>query len=373
MSDLNGFWSYVHADDKAENGRISLLAHHLVAQFEMLTGEPLSLFLDKDAIGWGEKWRDEIDSNLASVGFFVPVLTPRYFKSVQCRQELEIIARKASALELKGLIRPLLYIDDPAFHSETPEDNLIALVCTFQWEDWRELRFSEVTSEEYRRGVAKLATILVDANRRAEESGAANTKQADVILEGIDEAPGSIDQLAEAEEALPKVAETLQAIKQEIELIGNFMQAATGDINRGNSQGKGFSARLSVARRLAQQLVDPAEHIWTSSNKYTTQIHSVDEGFRIIFNQAPIEINEKPDAKEVFCSLFNSIRVMAETSHEALGNVQKMISASEPIESISRDLRPVMRCLRQGLTIMVETREVIDEWVRLIESSGVVC
>lgn len=78
MSSLQGFWSYVHNDDEAEGGRISQLARDVARQFEMLTGEPLALFLDRDAIKWGEDWRDKIDSNLASVAFFVPVMTPRY-------------------------------------------------------------------------------------------------------------------------------------------------------------------------------------------------------------------------------------------------------------------------------------------------------
>ena len=64
MANLQGFWSYVHADDETEGGRISCLARDVVSQVEMLTGEPLGLFLDKDAIKWGEEWRDKIDANL---------------------------------------------------------------------------------------------------------------------------------------------------------------------------------------------------------------------------------------------------------------------------------------------------------------------
>ena len=65
MANSEGFWSYVHADDNAEGERISRLARDVVAQFEMLTGERLELFLDKDAIKWGEVWRDRVDTPLA--------------------------------------------------------------------------------------------------------------------------------------------------------------------------------------------------------------------------------------------------------------------------------------------------------------------
>ena len=50
-----------------------------------------------------------------------------------------------------------------------------------------------------------------------------------------------------------------------------------------------------------------------------------------------------------------------------------MIDAIAPIERVSRDLRPVFRRLRQGLSIMVEAREVSDGWIGLIEASGVDC
>lgn len=92
MAASQGFWSYVHADDEAEVQRISRLARDVAAQFEMLTGEPLALFLDRDAIEWGEAWRDKVDSSLASVAFFIPVITPRYFMSPECRRELQTMS-----------------------------------------------------------------------------------------------------------------------------------------------------------------------------------------------------------------------------------------------------------------------------------------
>src|SRR5437868_653280 len=44
------FWSYAHSDDVAEGGRISRLAHLVAAEYELLRGEPLSLFIDNDSI-----------------------------------------------------------------------------------------------------------------------------------------------------------------------------------------------------------------------------------------------------------------------------------------------------------------------------------
>ncbi len=162
----HALWSYVHDDDNADNERISRLARDVSSQYEMLTGEELNVFLDKDAIEWGEEWRDRIDKSLISVPLFIPVLTPRYFQSSECRRELQFFAHNATELGEKELVLPLLYVDVPSLHEEAPSDDLIALIKTFQWEDWRDLRFTEVDSEKYRRGVDKLATRLVEANRK---------------------------------------------------------------------------------------------------------------------------------------------------------------------------------------------------------------
>ena len=50
-----------------------------------------------------------------------------------------------------------------------------------------------------------------------------------------------------------------------------------------------------------------------------------------------------------------------------------MINTAAPLEKMSRDLRPVLRRLRQSLTVMVEGRKVSDNWISLIEASGIDC
>jgi hypothetical protein len=375
MANSQGFWSYVHTDDQVEGERISRLARDVAGQFEMLTGEPLALFLDRDGIKWGEDWRDKIDSSLASVAFFIPVLTPRYFMSPECRKELQFFARRATHLGIKELVLPLLYVDVPSLRDEAPTDELISLVQSFQREDWRDLRLVDATSEAYRKGVTRLATRLVEANRHVEEVDVtAKALQIRETPDGIiDDSPGLLDQLARAEETLPKWRETVEAVGREIELIGQVMQQAVADIYRSNAQGKGFASRLLVAREIARQLVEPVDRIQSFGNQYASQLHDVDEGFRAIIERAPAEIQENPASKADVCAFFETVRHLSGTASKALENVQMMIEAIAPIEKMSRDMRPALRRLRQGLTIMVEAREVSDEWVRLIDGSGIRC
>ncbi len=269
---------------------MSRLARDVAAEFEMLNVEKINLFLDRDDIDWGEDWRGKLDESLASIAFFIPVLTPRYFMSSECRRELQFFAQRARNLGIEELVLPLLYVDVPSLHEETPSDDLIALVKTFQWEDWRELRFSDVNSGEYRRGVARLAQRLVEANRKAEETDvAAAALELEPLAEDADDSPGLLDRLAAAEETIPQWQATLEGISREIELIGPLINDATADINRANAQGKGFAARLAVARKLSQRLREPAKNIWSLGNESVSQLHQIDPGLRAIIEQAPMK------------------------------------------------------------------------------------
>lgn len=374
MAELKGFWSYVHADDDADSGRVSRLAKDVAAQFTMLTGESIDLFLDRDDITWGEDWRGKIDESLSTIAFFIPVLTPRYFMSSECRRELQFFARRAKNLGVEELVLPLLYVDVPSLHEDTPSDDLVALVKPFHWEDWSELRFSDVDSSEYRRGVARLAQRLVEANRKAEEvNSTAIALELEPSVEDADDSPGLLDQLAATEETLPQWQITLQAITEEIQAIGQIMQEAAADLERGNAQSRGFAARLATARRISQRLREPAENVWSFGNEFASQLHEIDEGFRAIIERAPSEVQENPESRTEICTFFRAIRELSTSARDGLGAIQSMIDAISPVEAMSRDLRNPLRRLRQGLTLMVEAREVTDEWVEMIEGTSIDC
>lgn len=373
---LQGFWSYVHRDDEADGGRIVRLANDVVAQYEMLTGETISLLFDKDFLRWGDNWRDKIDASLASVAFFIPVMTPRYFMSSECRRELQFFARRADKLDIKGLVIPLLYADVPALEDEPVQDDLITLVRTFHRADWRERRYLDVASEGYRRGVAELASRLVAANRHAEEANVAEAalRLGSTPIDEEDISPGLLDRMAGAEEALPQWNKTLVAIGQEIENINKVMKEATAEMSQGGGTGhQGFAHRLAVARHMVIRLSEPVDRVSTLGNQFATQLQEVDEGFRAIIEQGTTEIEGNPEAKSQFCQFSAMVRDLSQKAHDGLTSVQQMIDAIASIERASRDLRPVLRRLRQGLTVMVGGREVTDEWVRLLDNCGVDC
>lgn len=366
-----GFWSYVREDDSADNGRISRLAKDVVAQYEVLTGERIELFLDKNTLEWGDEWRKLIDDSLATVAFFIPVITPRYFMRPECRRELQFFEKRTSRGIPSDLILPLHYVDTSTVQS--PDDDLLTRLRRFQWEDWRDIRFKELTSEEYRRGVAKLAARLVEVNKRAETSPMPDAGIEDASDEDNGEADGLIDRLARAEGELPRWADTINAITEEITLVGNTMTEATAAIQRQPANRMTFARRQGMCRQLATKLQGPTARIRSHASKFVSQLYDVDDGFQIIINQGAIEVAEQAASSDDLCQFFGMVRQLASSAMKGLRGTRQLIASIAPLEKISRDLRPVLRELRQGLATMSAAGDVTTDWVSLIDASGIDC
>ena len=373
-----GFWSYVHKDDEAERERISVLAKDMVEQYEMITGDTIELFLDKDGIAWGDEWRKKIDDNLASVEFFIPVMTPRYFKSSECRLELSKFIRRARKLGRLELLLPLYYLDVPLLNTDEPiEDDLINAVREIQWLDWRQLKFKDVNSEEYRRRVHAMAHHLAEVNKNFEKMNfdeVALVTASETGQQEDDEAPGIADRLARMEEVVGEdgLRNTLLKITDQIKNVGGVMKEGTRLIEKIEGR-NAFARRLQVIRKTGFSLTNPTNELLILANQFESQLHGIDEGIRVVIEQASVEVTENPEAKKVFCELFEAINFASKSAHEALNATQGMLDAATPLEKISRDLRPVVRRLRQALTVMVEGRVVSDNWMSLIEAAGIDC
>lgn len=365
MTDSQGFWSYVHKDDDAEGGRIVQLAHDIVSQYEMLTNETIELFLDKDGLVWGNEWEQRIKDSLATIAFFVPILTPRYFASPICRNELNTFARRATELGVQELLLPILYLDFPGLEDDQPVDDLVVLVRNFQWMDWRELRFSGPESTEYRRAVATMATRLVEANRVAETTDATNTAISRAEL--ADDEDGVLELMASFEEAFPKLSETTGQIGQAITELNSALESSAAEINDPKNQG--FAKRLRVVRKLSLDLSPTTARISRLGDDFAQQLHDVDLGVRAIIARAP----DEPENRGEFCEFFGSIRGLVVAAESGLGSLETLVDAAAPLEKLSRDIRKPLRDLRRGLTLMVEGRDVMRAWILLIDESGVEC
>jgi hypothetical protein len=207
-SESAAFWSYAHDDDRFDGGRVVKLAQHLQEEFALITGTPLTVFVDRSAIQWGDEWRQRIDDALVQTTFFIPIITPRYFTRAECRRELLDFYGEAKGRGLDRMLMPIRYVTVPNLTKENP-DEAMALVSRMHYEDWTELRLAALESEVHRRAVNKLARRLADL---AEEVAASQLDRERIeVEEGGFAATGLVDIIEQLGALLPGWRDLVQS------------------------------------------------------------------------------------------------------------------------------------------------------------------
>lgn len=164
------FMSYSRFDDEYSDGAISKLGERLRAEMRFQTGADFVVFQEKHDIAWGEHGPARIKEELNSVSFLIPILTPNFFTTPACQEELRQFAERERTLGRSDLILPIYYVDYPPLNSQSHHDPhinyLIQLVAARQPIDWRDMRFESFSSSRVRRMLARMAEQIAAALRQ---------------------------------------------------------------------------------------------------------------------------------------------------------------------------------------------------------------
>ena len=164
----DAFLSYTRFDDQHDIGAISEFCRRLASAVRAVTGVPFQIFQDVGGIGVGEHWQGKLDQMLDQARFFIPVVTPNYFRSKPCREELEKFLRAEAERERKDLVLPIHYIECELLEDDDlrAADLLASTLHERQWQDWREFRFEGFEAANVRRALEQLAREIAKAQRR---------------------------------------------------------------------------------------------------------------------------------------------------------------------------------------------------------------
>lgn len=157
------FLSYVHTDDKY--GQVSTLLERLSDEVGMQIGIEFPIFQDRKDIEWGQNWERRIEASLDEVTFLIPIITPGFFNSANCRKELRRFLDREQELNRADLILPVYFVDTPLLNEEElrAEDELAQAIASRQWADWRDLRFEPFTNPQVGKTLERLARQIRDA------------------------------------------------------------------------------------------------------------------------------------------------------------------------------------------------------------------
>jgi hypothetical protein len=163
LSKPRAFLSYVRFNDNYDEGKISELCKRLSEEIRAQSGREFDIFQDKKDIRIGDVWRQSISQALDNSLFFIAIITPNFFNSKYCREELSYFIEKEASINQTGLILPIYYITCKSIEDETvrSSDNLANLISSRNIFDWRDLRFESFSDPKIRRKLASLASEII--------------------------------------------------------------------------------------------------------------------------------------------------------------------------------------------------------------------
>jgi hypothetical protein len=155
------FMSYAHIDN--QYGQLTEFRERLSHEVHVQTGIEFPIFQDRNDILLGQNWRQRIEDALEEeINFLIPIVTPSFFNSDACREELELFLEREKALNRNDLVLPVYYVNCRVLDDEAKRanDTLAQAIAARQWVDWRGLRFESFTSSQVGKALMQLASQI---------------------------------------------------------------------------------------------------------------------------------------------------------------------------------------------------------------------
>jgi hypothetical protein len=366
--EIAGFWSYVHADDAGDGGRILSLERKLRDEYRLQTGDEISLFVDHETLGWGDEWAQRINEAIAGTTFFIPILTPSYFHSQECRNELLKFVREAERLGLKQLLMPVYWVTVPELENDPARsaDEAIKVVSQYQREDLRDVRLEDEDSAAFRKAVARLAGEI--ARRVSTVTTAFEDAPGSATLHAVtaasddddDDEPGLLDVIAAGEDAMPVFNDILERVAGEIDRVGEIVNVAAQRMEAANSRNEGTKSRLVLAELLARSLDEPAGNIEQLGHRYVATLVTLDPAFHALLDMAGTTL-EQTDVTTAFLKTVQSVAFAADQAQRQLAVLLQTLRENA---KFSRSLRVPLKRMQTGLQGILDGKALIEEWGR---------
>jgi hypothetical protein len=368
--EIAGFWSYAHRDNDRDGGRVLRLAHVLQDEFALLTGSQLDVFMNRDSLKWRDEWRLRIENALATTTFFIPVITPLYFKSEECRKELLHFVGQARSVGAEELVFPLLYIDVPVLHADEPGDEAIAVVRARQWQDCLDLRLLAESDPGFRQRLSDLARRLIEINESLPAASEARYRpdsgDAGAIIDGSSAEPGCMELFAEAEDAMPRWIEAIAKLPEIIERLGALADEYGGKLNASEATGQSFAVQLRITRQFAEALGDQADVLLRLGQEYSASVVALDPA--VLSLARIVEDNPEEATPEEIHGFVLLVRELAAQAREATGQLGMLVQAFDQARKMTRQLGPPIEKLKQGVRQLIDPQAVFDEWERRLSN-----
>jgi hypothetical protein len=142
--------SYARPDDQQNGDFFNRFRDRLSNEIRAQTGEEFQIFQDTEDIRWGQYFQDRVEDTAQALTFFIPVITPDFFRCEYCRDELRKFLRREEALHRNDLILPMYYVESDTLTNQTKRtsDSLAQVIAMRASFDWRALQGQSLDASE---------------------------------------------------------------------------------------------------------------------------------------------------------------------------------------------------------------------------------
>jgi hypothetical protein len=183
-SQLAVYLSYAYPDNA--DGFVARLRDRLAQELQVQTGEPVDVVWDPDRVRPGSQWSEEVEKLVEHATFLVPVVSPSYFKSDQCRKDFEVFLELEQRTN-RPLILPVYFVTAGEFENGEAysKTEWVQMLKRHNFLDLRPHRF-DLTSTKALGTIAFLAKSIRDYAQIPLEKAADPAAEPKRIIEAID-------------------------------------------------------------------------------------------------------------------------------------------------------------------------------------------
>jgi CheY-like chemotaxis protein len=166
MAQPLAFLSYTRKDDDFFGGYITAFRKVLETAVHVVTGEEtFRVFQDVEGIVIGENWKKKLDDVIHESSFLVPMLSPLFFSSGPCRDEVTEFLAHERSLSRDDLILPVYFLSSAKLEKDEEKDldPIAKELAARQMFDWREKANVPLQEPAARGAIMQLAKGIASA------------------------------------------------------------------------------------------------------------------------------------------------------------------------------------------------------------------
>ncbi|WP_405571349.1 TIR domain-containing protein [Streptomyces sp. NBC_01167] len=351
------FVSYAHADNKLFDDAVKSFTDDLKGFYVAKTGNDLSVFFDRESIGWGDDWRSQIDGELENAAIFMPVVTMQYFNRPACRDELNAFNQSAKKLGAQYLILPVVIAGANMIRADHP----IPEVGTIEALQYRNLEDAFIAGQgtpEWRGALSRLTDELISLVSRAElaapepPSGSVSTGGPEDVL---DEDGDFLTSMVELETLTPVLTQEVEQVLSDLNVWAAAVEENSSRVKPGLTAQQMRTASIVIA----DQLKRPSEKLHDSGVRLAETVEKADA----VMNSIKDQISQLPTEAEK-----ESLRKLVmgaqgpDDLHEAVSSMAGLLDSMASVEMMSAPLRKSLKPARIGINKVQDAIRVVDRW-----------